>query len=99
MDYPDGETVYERFARQGVLTHSQIVEAMENTNSFLKVEEYDGHIFDSSIKMPTMYPGWTKEEKDLEYRRVVQAGWMHIKLRFHQQKFHCMRMKLRRRSV
>ena len=75
MDYPDGEVVYERFARQGVLTHSQIVEAMENTNRFLKVEEYDGHIFDSSIKMPTMYPGWTKEEKDLEYRRVVQAGW------------------------
>ena len=75
MDYPDGETVYERFARQGVLTHSQIVEAMENTNRFLSVEEYDGHIFDSTIKMPTMYPGWTQEEKDREYRRVVQAGW------------------------
>lgn len=75
MDYPDGETVYERFARQGVLTHSQIVEAMENTNRFLSVEEYDGHIFDSTIKMPTMYPGWTQEEKDQEYRRVVQAGW------------------------
>lgn len=75
MDYPDGETVYERFARQGVLTHSQIVEAMENTNRFLAVEEYDGHIFDSTIKMPTMYPGWTQEEKDREYRRVVQAGW------------------------
>lgn len=75
MDYPDGETVYERFARQGVLTHSQIVEAMENTNRFLAVEEYDGHIFDSTIKMPTMYPGWTQKEKDREYRRVVQAGW------------------------
>lgn len=75
MDYPDGETSYERFARQGVLSHGQIMDAIENTNCFLEVMEYDGHIFDSSIKMPSMYPGWTQEQKDAEYRRVVRAGW------------------------
>ena len=52
MDYPDGETVYERFARQGVLTHSQIVEAMENTNRFLSVENMTGIFSTPPSKCP-----------------------------------------------
>lgn len=75
MDYPDGDTAYQRFARQGVLSHGDIVEAMENTNILLDVEEYDSYIFGSDIKMPSMYPDWTQEQKDEEYRRIVYAGW------------------------
>lgn len=75
MDYPDGDTAYKRFADQGVLNHNQIMEAMENTNVLLEVEEYDSYIFGSDIKMPSMYPNLTQEEKDAEYRRLVYAGW------------------------
>lgn len=75
MDYPDGNTAYERFASQGVLTHQQILDAIANTDVFMEVEEYDPYIFGSDIKMPSMYPEWTQEQKDEEYRRLVYAGW------------------------
>lgn len=31
MDYPDGDTAYKRFADQCVLSHEQILQAMNNT--------------------------------------------------------------------
>ena len=58
LDYPDGDTAYERFARQCVLSHEQICEAMDNTNVFLEVEEYDSPIFNTDIKMPSLYPNF-----------------------------------------
>lgn len=75
MDYPDGDTAYARFASQGVLGHDQIMEAMSNTNTFLQVEEYDPFIFGSAIKMPSLYPDWTQEQKDAEYKRLVYDSW------------------------
>ena len=75
MDYPDGDAAYERFAAQGILSHQQIMDAIGNTNVFCDVEEYDPCIFSKDIKMPSLYPDWTQEEKDAEYRRLVWAGW------------------------
>lgn len=75
MDYPDGDTAYERFARQGVLDHNHILEAIDNTNIFASVEEYDPYIFNKDIKMPSMYPEWSQEQKDDEYKRLVYSGW------------------------
>ena len=39
LDYPDGDTLYKRFATQCVLSHEEICEALNNTNVFLEVEE------------------------------------------------------------
>ena len=75
LDMPSGEEAYERFARQGVLSHDDIVEAISNTNVFAEVEEYDSPIFNTEIKMPSLYPDWTQEQKDSEYQRLVWAGW------------------------
>lgn len=75
LDMPDGDTAYERFARQAVLTHDQIVEAISNTNVFCDVEEYDSPVFNSEIKMPSMYPEWPQEKRDEEYKRLVWHGW------------------------
>lgn len=75
MDYPDGDVAYIRFAKQGVLTDSEIKLAMDTTNTFLQVEEYDDYIFNSEIKMPSLYPDWTQEERDSEYKRLVWQGW------------------------
>lgn len=79
LDYPDGQTAYNRFVVQDVLTDAQIREAMDNTNIFLDVEEYDSPIFNSEIKMPTLYPNWTQEQRDEEYKRLVWAGWENYK--------------------
>ena len=75
MDMPDGNTAYERFAKQGVLTHTDIMDAINNTQVFCDVEEYDSPIFNSDIKMPTLYPDWTQEQRDEEYKRLVWSGW------------------------
>ncbi len=75
LDYPDGDTAYQRFANQCVLSHEEILEAIENTNIMLTVEEYDSPIFNDEIKLPTLYEGWTQEQRDEEYKRLVWNGW------------------------
>lgn len=75
LDFPDGDTAYQRFAQQAVLSHDEIMEAITNTNVFAEVKEYDSPIFNTDIKMPSMYPGWTQEQKDEEYKRLVLCGW------------------------
>ena len=53
---------------------------MENTNTFLDVEEYDSPIFETeTIKLPSIYPDWTQEQKDAEYQRLVWQGWDNYK--------------------
>ena len=87
MDYPDSETAYERFARQGVLSHREIEEAMTNTLVFREVEEYDCPIFNTEIKLPTLYPDWPQEQKDEEYKRLVYSGWDEYKKEVPQEKW------------
>ena len=78
-DYPDGDTAYQRFADQCILSHSEICDAMDNTNVFLDVEEYDTPIFNSEIKMPSLYPNASQEEKNEKYKRLVWQGWDNYK--------------------
>ena len=75
LDYPDGATAYKRFADQCVLSHSQINEAIQNTNVFLGVQEYNCPIFNDEIKLPSLHHDWSQEQKDAEYKRLVWAGW------------------------
>lgn len=79
MDYPDGETAYKRFAGQCVLSHDEIMEAMNNTNIFLKVEEYDCPIFNHDIKMPTLYPSLTQQERDDKLEELIWDKWSEYK--------------------
>lgn len=79
LDYPDGDTAYQRFANQCVLSHEEILEAMENTKVFLNVEEYDSPIFNDEIKLPSLYPNWSQEQKDAEYQELVWRGWEEYK--------------------
>lgn len=74
MDYPDDETVMKRFLKQGVFTKEQIQTAMDNTDVCLSFDDYDDvSIFSKDIKLPTLYPNLTKEEKDKKYSRLITA--------------------------
>lgn len=75
LDYPDGDTAYTRFANQGVLSHDEIIEAISNTNKFLDVENYNDYIFNSEIKMPSIYPSLSQNEKDDIYRGIISDSW------------------------
>lgn len=75
LDYPDGDTAYERFANQCILSNSEISDAMDNTNIFLEVDRYDNSIFDTNIKMVSLYPELSQEEKDHKYENLINGWW------------------------
>jgi Gpi18-like mannosyltransferase len=60
LDYPDYDTFAKRFKKQGLLTDSEIVDAIEQTLIFEECENID---IDKTIKMPTIYPNLSNEEK------------------------------------
>ena len=60
LDYPDYDTMVDRFLSQGILTKNQIIEAIDNTLIFDDTENID---INTDIKMPTIYPNKTDEEK------------------------------------
>lgn len=75
IDYPDADEAYRRFANQCVLSHDEINDAIDNTNIFLEIEEYDSPIFNTEIKMPSIIPDYTQEQKDKEYKKLIWQGW------------------------
>lgn len=87
MDYPDAETLYCRFANQAVLSHDEIVEAMQSTLILRDVEEYDSPVFNDDIKMPTLYPDYTQEQRNEEYLKLVYAGWDEYKVNVPEEKW------------
>lgn len=68
LDYPDGDTLYQRFVEQGVLSEQQISDAMNNTFIFESCEDIK---LDKEIKMPTIYPHLTPDERVTELRKHV----------------------------
>ena len=75
MDYPTCDEAVQRFITQGVLSSSEIEEAIQNTNIFLEVEEYTSEIFKDNLKLISIYPEWSQEQKDTEYERLIMEGW------------------------
>lgn len=72
MDYPSDDEVYNRFIRQGVLSPAQIREAMDNTDIFLTFEDVT---LDKSMKLPTIDPDLTQEERNEKYRQLIRDRW------------------------
>jgi len=60
LDYPDYNTMVERFQKQGILNNKQILQAMESTLIF---DECENIVINREIKMPTIYPNKTEDEK------------------------------------
>lgn len=68
MDYPDDETVMNRFLKQNVFTREQIQKAMDNTDICLTFEDI---VFDTDIKLPKAYPDKTQEETNKIYSKLI----------------------------
>lgn len=76
LDFPDYETAFKRFQEQGVLSDKEIFNALENTNIFGDVEEYNSIIFNKDIvKLPTLYPNKSQEEKNELFMNLVWEKW------------------------
>lgn len=68
LDYPDYDTMFQRFQKQGVLSNKQIEDAIGNTMIFKECEPL--HL-DYEIKMPTIYPDLTPEQRVVELKKQV----------------------------
>ena len=76
LDFPTAETMIERFKKQGVLSRNQIIEAIENTLLFDDCEEIQ---LDYSIKMPTIYPNLTPDQRVKLLKSEVDKKFSAIK--------------------
>lgn len=66
LDYPDSDTIIDRYKEQGVLNEQQIKEALENTLIFDKCEELT--IINKDIKLPSISDNPNKELKEIVYK-------------------------------
>lgn len=72
MDYPDDDTVRQRFAEQGVFDAETVQKAMDNTDILLTFDDYDNvPVFTTDIKLPTLYPDKTQEERNKIYSQLI----------------------------
>lgn len=60
LDFPDYDTMFARFQKQGVLNDWQITQAIANTIIFDECEEIG---IDKTIKMPNIYPNLSLDER------------------------------------
>ncbi|MGV2887245.1 PHP domain-containing protein [Paenibacillus taichungensis] len=82
MDYPDGETLKRRFMDQGVLNEEQIDKAIKNTLVFMDFDDYDSDlikVFSNDIKLPTLYPELTQDQRDHKYKQLLNEKWREAK--------------------
>lgn len=80
LDFPDYDTMVERFKKQGVLSNNQIKEAMQNTLIFDDCEEI---LIDKEIKMPTIYPELTPNERVELLKKIVNERFAKIRAHEH----------------
>lgn len=75
LDFPDYDTLFARFQKQGVLSEEQIKKAIANTLIFRECEDIE---IDKNIKMPTVYPNLTSDEKICELKKHVVSKFRDI---------------------
>lgn len=80
LDYPDRDTLVKRFKEQGVLTDTQIEEAIDNTLIFDDIEDI---YLDKEIKMPTIYPDLSTEERVDLLKQIVNERFKEVKKKEH----------------
>lgn len=79
MDFPDADTIIQRFEEQGVLSEEEIYRAIMNTNIF--VDGCEEIILDKSFKIPNIHKGKTYEERVVIYKSLLQDAYAKEKLK------------------
>ena len=68
LDYPDADMIYQRYEKQGVLTKSEVSEALENTLVFDECEELT--YINDEIKLPPVSDAPTED-----LRKILREEW------------------------
>lgn len=76
LDYPDYDTMFSRFQKQGILTDEEIEKAIDNTRVFENCEEI---YLDKEIKMPSAYLNLNPDEKIKELKKHINKKFAEIR--------------------
>ena len=68
LDYPDSDTIIQRYKAQGVLNDEQIIEALNNTLVF---DNSEGIHLDHEFKIPKI----TKGDSNVALRKIIKDAW------------------------
>lgn len=80
LDYPSYDTAFKRFKNQGILNDNEIYEALNNTNI---IETFGSYNLNRTIKLPTLYPNKTQEEKDDILKKTINKEWVNFREKEH----------------
>lgn len=69
LDYPDTETIFERYKKQGILTEAEVEEALENTLIFDDCQPIT--IINDDIKLPSVSDNPTRDLK-----HIINLSWI-----------------------
>ena len=67
MDYPDSDTIFQRYEKQGVLTRQEVAEALENTLIFDECEPIT--LINDDIKLPPISENPTEDLRNIIYTK------------------------------
>lgn len=73
IDFPTTEQIIERFKEQNVLFDREIKEAFENS---LIARTFEPVKIDKEIKMPTLYPELSHEQKSDKLKKLINKAWL-----------------------
>ena len=68
LDYPDSDAIFERYAKQGVLTREEVESALNNTLIFDKAS---GITIDKEFKIPKVVQG----DSNTILKKLINDGW------------------------
>lgn len=68
LDYPDYDTIVERYKKQGVLSEKEIAEALDSTLVF---DDSTGIYLDKEFKIPKI----TNGDSNLELKKIIAQAW------------------------
>lgn len=72
LDYPDEETIFKRYEKQGVFTAKEVQQALDATLIFDEAQDLG---FDKSIKMPTIYKDLSLDKRLALLKDHVNTKW------------------------
>lgn len=72
-DYPSYDEILERYRVQGVVSEEQAESALENT--MIIKEKTEEFVFNDDIKMPTLYPNETHEQKMKRLENILNQEY------------------------
>lgn len=79
IDYPDVKEIIRRFQEQGILTKTQILTALMNTNIF--TNGCEDIVLDKHFKIPNIYPNTTYQQRVKIYHDILNKAYKKEKLK------------------